>query len=98
MGGAAHRGRTLPILAAIALGAIALEVAMRALIADSSVRQLVLLTACNVLVAVSLNVINGMAGQFSIGHAGFVGVGAYASAIVASHVHAALGGGDPTFA
>jgi len=71
---------------------------MRALIADSSVRQLVLLTACNVLVAVSLNVINGMAGQFSIGHAGFVGVGAYASAIVASHVHAALGGGDPTFA
>jgi len=40
-----------------------------------------------VMVAVSLNVINGMAGQFSIGHAGFVGVGAYTAAVVASYLH-----------
>jgi branched-chain amino acid transport system permease protein len=68
------------------------------LVADSSIRQLLMLAACNVLVALSLNVINGMAGQFSIGHAGFVGIGGYASAILASHLHAWLGGGDPTFA
>ncbi len=48
-------------------------------------------------VALSLNVISGMAGQFSIGHAGFLALGAYTSAVVASHLHAALGGGDPTF-
>jgi branched-chain amino acid transport system permease protein len=57
-----------------------------------------LLAACNVLVALSLNVINGMAGQFSIGHAGFLGLGGYTSAVVSSHLHEALGGGDPTFA
>jgi branched-chain amino acid transport system permease protein len=31
----------------------------------------------NVILAVSLNVVNGMTGQFSIGHAGFMAVGAY---------------------
>jgi branched-chain amino acid transport system permease protein len=39
------------------------------------------------MVSVSLNVINGMAGQFSIGHAGFVGIGAYTAAVVASNLH-----------
>ncbi|MGO8997615.1 MAG: branched-chain amino acid ABC transporter permease [Polyangiaceae bacterium] len=65
---------------------------------DSALRQLVLLACCNVVVAVSLNIINGMAGQFSLGHAGFLALGAYSAAIVASHLHGALGGGDPTFA
>ena len=36
----------------------------------------------NVVLAVSLNVINGMTGQFSIGHAGFMAVGAFSSALV----------------
>jgi len=65
---------------------------------DSSVRQLLMLAACNVLVALSLNVINGMAGQFSIGHAGFLGIGAYTSAVIASHMHHFFGGGEPSFA
>ena len=34
----------------------------------------------NVMLAVSLNLINGHAGQFSLGHAGFMGVGAYSAA------------------
>lgn len=33
-----------------------------------------------ILLALSLNLINGSAGQFSLGHAGFMGVGAYTSA------------------
>lgn len=41
-----------------------------------------LLVGVNVVLAVSLNVINGMTGQFSIGHAGFMAVGAYGSAVV----------------
>jgi branched-chain amino acid transport system permease protein len=57
-----------------------------------------MLACCNVVVALSLNVINGMAGQFSIGHAGFLALGAYSAAIVTSHAHEALGGGEPTFA
>ena len=34
----------------------------------------------NITLAVSLNIINGHAGQFSLGHAGFMAVGAYFSA------------------
>src|SRR5580765_6336245 len=34
----------------------------------------------NVILATSLNLINGFTGQFSIGHAGFMAVGAYSSA------------------
>ena len=37
------------------------------------------LVGVNVILAVSLNIVNGMTGQFSIGHAGFMAVGAYLS-------------------
>jgi branched-chain amino acid transport system permease protein len=36
----------------------------------------------NVILAVSLNLVNGYTGQFSLGHAGFMAVGAYMSAAV----------------
>ncbi|MBK8253058.1 MAG: branched-chain amino acid ABC transporter permease [Polyangiaceae bacterium] len=65
---------------------------------DAAWRQLVLFAMVNVVIALSLNVINGMAGQFSIGHAGFVGIGAYTGALVAGHLHVRLGSGDPQFA
>lgn len=42
---------------------------------------LALVVGVNVVLAVSLNVINGMTGQFSIGHAGFMAVGAFSSAV-----------------
>jgi len=38
----------------------------------------------NVILAVSLNVVNGFTGQFSIGHAGFMAVGAYTAAKITS--------------
>src|SRR6476469_6653676 len=34
----------------------------------------------NITLAVSLNLINGYTGQFSLGHAGFMAIGAYSSA------------------
>src|SRR5689334_12727267 len=36
----------------------------------------------NVILAVSLNLVNGYTGQFSLGHAGFMSVGAYAAAAI----------------
>jgi branched-chain amino acid transport system permease protein len=40
----------------------------------------ILITAgINIILAVSLNLINGYTGQFSLGHAGFMAIGAYAS-------------------
>ncbi len=38
--------------------------------------------AVNVILAVSLNVVNGFTGQFSIGHAAFMAVGAYTAALI----------------
>jgi len=42
--------------------------------------QVILLCGVYVTLAVSLNLINGITGQFSIGHAGFYGIGAYVGA------------------
>jgi branched-chain amino acid transport system permease protein len=96
-GRAGANGATAALLAAVVVGFM-LDLTLDHILPYSSLRQLVMLAFCNVIVAVSLNVINGMAGQFSIGHAGFVGIGAYTGAIVASHLHAALGGSAPTLA
>jgi branched-chain amino acid transport system permease protein len=85
-------------LVIIAAVAIVFELFFESLVTDSSKRQLVMLAATNILVALSLNVINGMAGQFSIGHAGFLALGAYAAAITAAHLHQMFGpGADVTF-
>jgi branched-chain amino acid transport system permease protein len=44
----------------------------------------------NVTLAVSLNLINGYTGQFSLGHAGFMGVGAYVAAVLTTTFGAGL--------
>src|SRR5918912_1730958 len=38
-----------------------------------------------IILAVSLNLVNGLTGQFSIGHAGFMAVGGYVSAVMLMH-------------
>jgi branched-chain amino acid transport system permease protein len=42
--------------------------------------QILILCGINIILAVSLNLINGFTGQFSIGHAGFMAIGGYTSA------------------
>ena len=42
----------------------------------------IVLICINIILAVSLNLITGFTGQFSIGHAGFMAVGAYLSAVM----------------
>ncbi len=57
--------------------------------------QVFCLAGINIVLAVSLNLINGFTGQFSIGHAGFMAIGAYSSAYVTvtfgERIQAALG-------
>jgi branched-chain amino acid transport system permease protein len=38
-----------------------------------------------IILAVSLNLVNGLTGQFSIGHAGFMAIGGYTSAVLLMH-------------
>lgn len=49
---------------------------------DSYWLHICTLVGINVILAVSLNLVNGYTGQFSLGHAGFMAVGAYTSAAV----------------
>jgi len=57
--------------------------------------QVICLAGINIILAVSLNLINGFTGQFSIGHAGFMAIGAYSSAFLTvtygERIRAALG-------
>lgn len=50
------------------------------------VLRILMLAGINVILAVGLNLINGTTGQFSLGHAGFMAVGAYGSAFVGVHL------------
>ena len=47
--------------------------------------RIIVFVGINVTLAVSLNIINGHAGQFSLGHAGFMAIGAYTSAFLTVH-------------
>jgi branched-chain amino acid transport system permease protein len=65
------------ILLGISLTAQGLTMALPPYIA-----QLFILAAINAVLAVSLNLVNGLSGQFSLGQAGFMAVGAYTAASV----------------
>jgi branched-chain amino acid transport system permease protein len=71
--------RILGLVAAIASVA-GIDWAARHLGLNPYIYGVLILCAINVILALSLNLVNGITGQFSIGHAGFMAVGAYASA------------------
>ena len=55
--------------------------------------RIMILSGINIILAVSLNLINGFTGQFSLGHAGFMAVGGYVAAAFDVHVGRSLGPG-----
>lgn len=69
---------------------------------DSYWLHIITLVGINVILAVSLNLINGYTGQFSLGHAGFMAIGAYTAAAITifggPKVLPALGGSDSSVA
>src|SRR5262245_42968637 len=70
---------------------LALESTLRGVIGAYNY-QIAVLVGINIILAVSLNLINGYTGQFSIGHAGFYAVGAYASAALVEYGGPAIQG------
>lgn len=64
------------VIYAVVQGLLALEVI------DPFWELNIVMICINIILAVSLNLINGYTGQFSIGHAGFMAVGAYTGAVV----------------
>src|SRR3979409_1031293 len=64
--------------------------------------NIICLVGVSISLAVSLNLINGYTGQFSLGHAGFMAVGAYTAASITTFlgpkVLPLLGGANSPFA
>jgi branched-chain amino acid transport system permease protein len=52
---------------------------------NSFYMDLAIRMAINAMIVLSLNLLIGFAGQISLGHAGFLGIGAYASAVLPTH-------------
>ena len=52
---------------------------------NSFYMDLVIRMAINAVIVLGLNLLIGFAGQISLGHAGFLGIGAYASAVLPTH-------------
>ena len=80
--------RLIPSLATLAL-LVALNVFLPR-VTNPYYFQVLILVGINIVLAVSLNLVNGFTGQFSIGHAGFMAVGAYTSAMFSLKVGPAL--------
>jgi branched-chain amino acid transport system permease protein len=73
----------LPTWAALALQVVVLYGAVSRWGALNDYRELVLIyMGVNIMLAISLNLVNGYMGEFSVGHAGFMAVGAYISSIL----------------
>lgn len=69
------------VLASLGLYAL-IQILLSAGVLDDVAESTLVLVCINIMLAVSLNLINGITGQFSIGHAGFMSVGAYVSAVL----------------
>ncbi len=63
--------------------AVALAIGLGLIIPTATYTEKILFDmGVNIILAVSLNMVNGLTGQFSIGHAGFMALGAYGSIVV----------------
>jgi len=81
------RKQDLKILAASFVGFCVLYALMSEGIIGAYWQFNLILVGINIILSVSLNLINGYTGQFSLGHAGFMAIGAYVSAILTTNFH-----------
>ena len=64
---------------------IAILLVLPFIVPNSFYMDLVIRMAINAVIVLGLNLLIGFAGQISLGHAGFLGIGAYASAVLPTH-------------
>ncbi len=83
----------LALLAALAAAGI---IARFSGLIDPYYLDVLTIVGINIILAVSLNLVNGYTGQFSLGHAGFMSVGAYLSAAASLFLGPTLLGSHPS--
>ena len=77
--------RTLPRYVApliVILAAVAAQLIANGGVVDAYVQSILIDVGTAVIMAVSLNIVNGYTGQFSIGHAAFASIGGYTAAAI----------------
>lgn len=79
-----------PVLLALAVG-VAMQLFLRPNIDPYPVAQLINIGVA-IMLAVSLTIVNGFTGQFSIGHAGFLAIGGYACGSISYYTSIAVFG------
>jgi branched-chain amino acid transport system permease protein len=71
---------------------LAAAILLPAVVRSPYVLHVAVLAAIYVILTLSLNLITGFCGQFSLGHAGFYGIGAYTAALLAVHLDSPFAG------
>jgi branched-chain amino acid transport system permease protein len=74
----------LPLIVGVGVALLAQQFLVDAM--GPFITKIVIDIGINVILAVSLNLVNGFTGQFSIGHAGFMAVGGYTAGFVTYYV------------
>lgn len=82
--GIANNRLILPIL--LILGFILSFAIPQFNLVNSYMQIIIMYIGINIILTASLNIINGYMGEFSLGHAGFMAVGAYVSSLLTLHV------------
>ncbi len=83
-----HHSRLILLFAAVAL---AFVVSLFESSFNAYYYQIIIYIGVNIILASSLNLINGFTGQFSLGHAGFMAIGAYTASVITSQMGATPG-------
>ncbi|MDD4564195.1 MAG: branched-chain amino acid ABC transporter permease [Eubacteriales bacterium] len=78
--------KNLLILGSILLTFALVQVLVLVGILDSFYEITIATICINIILAVSLNLVTGFTGQFSLGHAGFMSIGAYVCAIISMRI------------
>lgn len=74
-------GSIISYIAIIIISYLLIQILINMGFIDSYLQLNIILVGINIILAVSLNLITGFTGQFSLGHAAFMAIGAYTSAI-----------------
>lgn len=80
----ANNRKAFPII--LAVGFILSILVPRFGLVNEYVQLVIIYIGINIILTVSLNLINGYMGEFSVGHAGFMAVGAYVSALFTTKI------------
>ncbi|HEY4692746.1 MAG TPA: hypothetical protein VIH16_04865, partial [Bellilinea sp.] len=80
----ANNRKAFPIV--LAVGFILSVLVPRFGLVNEYIQLVIIYIGINIILTISLNLINGYMGEFSVGHAGFMAVGAYVSALFTTKI------------